>query len=192
MSTAEFEQPRRQLTGRRPEMVTRLLDATVEEIAETGYDRMTVRLIASRAGVSTASAYAYFGSKEHLLTEVFWRRLTELAEPTFAAGMSLAQRVELSMGPIALLVADEVELAAGVTTSLLAHDADVRVLREQIGAVFSRRMGAALGEELPQVAAFGLTMTFVGALLSAGMGLLDYRDIAGLLSAFAGLLPEQP
>jgi AcrR family transcriptional regulator len=191
MSTASFEPQRRQLTGRRPEMVTRLVDATVVEIAETGFDRMTVRLIAARAGVSTASAYSYFGSKEHLLTEVFWRRLTALPDPVFTDAMTLAERVEIALGPVALLVADEPELAAGVTTSLLAHDPDVKVLRDQMGVVFADRVGAALNKRVPE-AAGGITMAFVGALLSAGMGLLDYRDIGGLLSGFAALLPEQP
>jgi AcrR family transcriptional regulator len=171
-------------------MVSRLLDAAIEEITETGYDRMTVRLVATRAGVSTATAYSYFGSKDHLLTEVFWRRLTHLPEPVFADGDALAQRVEAAMGPVALIVADEVELAAGVTTALLAHDADVKVLRVQIGGVFADRIGAALGGSLPEPAAFGLTMAFAGALLTAGMGLLEYRDIPGMLGSFAGLLPS--
>jgi AcrR family transcriptional regulator len=189
MSTAAFEAARRQLIGRRPEMVTKLLDAAIAEVAVTGFDRMTVRLIAARAGVSTASAYSYFGSKEHVLTEVFWRRLTVLPVPVLSDGMTLAERVELVIGPIAMLVADEPELAAGVTTSLLAHDPDVKALRDQIGVIFAERISQCLGRQAPE-AAGGLTMAFVGALLSAGMGLLDYHDIAGLLSSFAALLPE--
>ena len=190
MSTASFEGPRRTLTGRRPEMVSRLLDAAVAEIAETGYDGMTVRLVAARAGVSAASAYSYFAGKDHLLTEVFWRRLALLPPPTFASDALLGERIEVAMGPVALLVAEETELAAGVTTALLAHDPDVRVLRDQIGGVFAARIGAALGSSLQEAAAFGLTMTFVGALLSAGMGQLEYHDIPGLLGSFAALLPE--
>lgn len=185
----QIEAPRRQLSGRRPEMVAKLLDAAIAETAETGFDRMTVRLIAARAGVSTASAYSYFGSKEHLLTEVFWRRLTALPEPVLSEEMTLVERVEAVLGPIAMLVADEPELAAGVTTSLLAHDADVKVLRDQIGALFAERIGNCLGHQVPE-AVGGITMAFVGALLTAGMGLLDYRDIAGLVSSLVSLLPE--
>lgn len=191
-SSAAFEVPRRALGGRRPEMAARLLDAAVEEVAETGFEGMTVRLVAARAGVSVATAYSYFASKEHLLTSEFWRRLTALPEPAFAEGASLARRVELAMAPVALLVADEPELAAGVTTSMLAHDADVTALRDQIGGVFAARVSAALGATLPPAAAAGLTMAFIGALLSAGMGNLDYRDIPGLLGGFAGLLREAP
>lgn len=188
MTTEPFEGPRRALTGRRPEMTGKLLDAAVAEIADTGYDRMTVRLVAARAGVSTASAYSYFASKEHLLAAVFWRRISALPEPAFAAGSSLSDRVRVAMSPVALLVADEAELAAGVTTALLAHDADVRLLRDQIGAVFGTRMAAAVGNSLPKTAVFGMTMAFIGAYLSAGMGDLAYQDIPNLLADLADQL----
>lgn len=192
MSTPAFEVPRRALSGRRPEMAARLLDAAVAEIAESGYDGLTVRLVAARAGVSVATAYSYFSSKEHLLTSEFWRRLTALPEPEFARGAPLSERLVVALEPVALLVADEPELASGVTTSMLAHDADVTVLRDQIGAVFAKRVALALGTQPSPAAAAGLTMTFVGALLSAGMGNLEYRDIPRLLAGFAALLPERP
>jgi AcrR family transcriptional regulator len=185
MSTAASEGPRRALTGRRPEMTARLLDAAIAEIAETGYEGMTVRLVASRAGVSTASAYSYFASKEHLLAAEFWRRISALPAPEFPAGAGLSERIRLAMAPVAMLVADEPELAAGVTTALLAHDPDVRRLREQIGAIFAERTTAALGPDLPPPAVLGMTMAFVGALLSAGMGDLAYQDIPNLLADLA-------
>ncbi|MFN2537588.1 MAG: TetR/AcrR family transcriptional regulator [Mycobacteriales bacterium] len=188
MSNAAFDVPRRAISGRRPEMAARLLDAVVEEVAITGFEGTTVRLVAARAGVSVATAYSYFSSKEHLLTSEFWRRMTALPEPVFPKGASMAKRVELALGPVALLVADEPELAAGVTTSMLAHDPDVTALRDQMGAVFGHRAALALGHSLPSAAVPGLTMAFVGALLSAGMGHLAYRDIPQMLGEFAALL----
>ena len=190
MTNAAFDVPRRALGGRRPEMAARLLDAAVEEVATTGFEGMTVRLVAARAGVSVATAYSYFSSKEHLLTSEFWRRLTALPEPVFGKRMKLPQRLVVAMEPVALLVADEPDLAAGVTTSMLAHDADVTALRAQIGGVFTHRIGAALGEQVSAAAAAGLTMTFAGALLSAGMGNLEYRDIPVLMGEFAALLKD--
>jgi AcrR family transcriptional regulator len=188
MTTEPLDGPRRALTGRRPEMTGKLLDAAVAEIADTGFEGMTVRLVAARAGVSTASAYSYFASKEHLLAAVFWRRISALPAPSFEPGSSLADRVRVAMTPVAMLVADEAELAAGVTTALLAHDADVRILRDQIGAVFGTRMAAAIGTALPPSAVLGMTMTFVGALLSAGMDQLAYQDIPDLLADLAAQL----
>jgi AcrR family transcriptional regulator len=169
-------------------MAARILDAAVEEVGATGFEGMTVRLVAARAGVSAATVYAYFSSKEHLLTAEFWRRITALPEPDFPDGAEVGERVELALGAIALLVADEPELAAGVTTSLMAHDADVIALRDQMGAVFVRRVEQALGEDLPAVAVPGLTMAFVGSMLSAGMGNIAYREVPGLLAGFASVL----
>ena len=37
--------------------------------------------MARRAGVAPATAYTYFASKEHLVTEVFWQRVRELDRP---------------------------------------------------------------------------------------------------------------
>lgn len=189
---AAFEMPRRTVTGRRPEMAARLLDAAVTEIAETGFDGVTVRLVAARAGVSAATAYSYFSSKEHLYTAEFLRRLTTLPEPRFRKGAKLPERLRVALDPIALLVADEPELAAGVTTSMVAHDPDVTAMRGQVGEFFADRVGIALGPQVNATARAGFVMTFVGAFLAAGMGNIEYRQVAGLLADFAKLFTDQP
>ncbi len=168
-------------------MAARLLDAAVAEIADTGFDGVTVRLVAARAGVSAATAYAYFSSKEHLYTSEFLRRLTTLPDPHFPPGATLAQRLRVALEPIALLVADEPELAGGVTTSMVAHDADVTALRGPIGVIFTDRVAKALGPRGTPAALAGFVMTFVGAFLAAGMGNIEYRQVAGFLADFAAL-----
>ena len=50
--------------------------------AKRGYDGLTVRTVARRAGVAPATAYTYFASKDHLLAEVLWRRLQALPVPS--------------------------------------------------------------------------------------------------------------
>jgi AcrR family transcriptional regulator len=52
---------------------TALLDAAAEIFAERGYDRATVRDIASQAGVNQALLFRYFGSKEALFAAVVAR-----------------------------------------------------------------------------------------------------------------------
>lgn len=185
MSSPLHETPRRLLSGRNAETTAKLLDAAVEQVATSGYDGLTVRNVAKAAGVSPATAYTYFGSKEHLLASVFWSRVSALPAQDVPRGASVAQRVEAALVPVAMLVADEPELAAGVTTALLAHDPDVKQLREQIGAVFGDRITAALGPKVPSEAVLGLTMAFTGGLLSAGMGILDYRAIGPMVADLA-------
>ena len=77
--TAVLEATRRHLTQRQAELVQRLCAATVEEGAGSGYEGLTVRAVARRAGVAPATAYTYFSSKDHLLAEVLWRRFQDLA-----------------------------------------------------------------------------------------------------------------
>ena len=73
-ATAALLAPRRHLSDRQARTVAGLLDATVDELREVGYDGLTVRNVARRAGVAPATAYNYFASREHLVTEVFWPR----------------------------------------------------------------------------------------------------------------------
>lgn len=55
--------------------MARLAEATVKVLRKQEFSGLTVRSVAAEAGVGTATAYTYFASKEHLVAEVFWRRL---------------------------------------------------------------------------------------------------------------------
>jgi AcrR family transcriptional regulator len=178
---------RRTLAGRPADTVAALVEAAVTEVAGTGFDGLTIRGVARRAGVSPATAYTYFASKEHLLTEVFWRRLAALDEPRPTRRQSAAERMSDAVRPVALLVADEPELAAGITTALLAHDSDVKVVRDRIGAAISARLATALGAEASAAALQILTFTFIGGLLSAGMGYATYSALPDVMAEAAGL-----
>ncbi len=48
----------------------KLLDAARDLAGEAGYDGVTMRTVATRAGVSAPTAYQYFTSKDHLLVDV--------------------------------------------------------------------------------------------------------------------------
>jgi AcrR family transcriptional regulator len=180
--------PRRALAGRPADTVAALVDAAVAEVAETGYEGLTIRGVARRAGVSPATAYTYFASKEHLLTEVFWRRLDALDEPKPATRHSAADRVGLAVRGVALLVVDEPELAAAVTTALLAHDNDVKIVRDRIGGAISARLAAAIGPDADPSIVQMLTFTFIGGLLSAGMGYATYASLPEIMANAAGLI----
>src|SRR5690606_23747154 len=59
-ATAALLAPRRHLSDRQARTVAGLLDATVDELREVGFDGLTVRNVARRAGVAPATAYNYF------------------------------------------------------------------------------------------------------------------------------------
>ena len=189
MTTPAFEGSRRRLSGRRPEMATKLVDAVSQVIAVTGYDGLTVRAVAKAAGVSAASAYNYFASKEHLLAEVYWRRLAALPPVSVGPKATAGERMREAVQPIVTSLAGEPELAAGVTTAMLAHDPDVVAVRDQVGALMAQRLHDALGPIVPDEARTPLVFMLTGGLLNAGMGYLDYPQVAEEMAKFADSMP---
>jgi AcrR family transcriptional regulator len=184
------EAPRRHLSERQAELVQRLVAAAAEEVEEKGYGPITVRSIAKRAGVATATAYTYFSSKDHLLAEVLWRRMQELGPPLVDTRRSLAERVAQTVVAMGLGTTDGPALAAACTTALLAPGPDVGRVRAQIGADIHRRLQAALGPEGDAALLRVLETTYIGAVLSAGLGHLDYAEVPARMAEAADLLAQ--
>jgi AcrR family transcriptional regulator len=170
-------------------MATKLVDAVSQVIAVTGYDGLTVRAVAKAAGVSAASAYNYFASKEHLLAEVYWRRLSALPPVEVGPRATAGDRMRAAVEPIVTSLAGEPELAAGVTTAMLAHDPDVVAVRDQVGALMAQRLHDALGPSVPDEASTPLVFMLTGGLLNAGMGYLEYPQVAEEMAKFADSMP---
>lgn len=184
------EPTRRRLTERQADTVRRLTGAAVAEVGETGYEGLTVRNVARRAGVAPATAYTYFASKNHLITEVFWRRLGAL--PPVGADGTPRARVTGVLRETALLVSDEPELAAACATALLGTDPDVRELRGRIGAAIRERLRAALREHDDPKVLGALELACTGALVHAGMGHTSYARMADRLAETAELILPGP
>jgi AcrR family transcriptional regulator len=176
MSSTSTRTTARRRPADRADRVDALVDATIEELRARGYDGLTVRNAARRAGVAPATAYTYFASKDHLVAEVFWRRL-EALQPVPASGRP-AVRASKALRALALRIADEPELAAASTTAVLAADPDVRRLRNRIGSLFNDRIVAALGPDADPTVVRTLNLALAGALLQAGMGYFSYTELA--------------
>ncbi len=179
---------RRHLSERQADTVQRLADATVLEVRAVGYEALTVRNVARRAGVAPATAYTYFSSKEHLVAEVFWRRLQALPDRPVDRRRRPVDRVAAALRDIGLLVADEPELAAACTTAMLASDPEVGHVRGRIGAAVARRMHDALGERADAAVLRALELAFSGAMVQAGMGHLAYEDVGDRVAEVAALV----
>jgi TetR/AcrR family transcriptional regulator, cholesterol catabolism regulator len=181
-----LEPTRRRLSGRQAATVDVLMAAAGAELAACGYEALTVRRVARRAGVAPATAYTYFASKAHLVAEVFWRRLRARPDPALDPARPMAERVAAALGDLADLVASEPRLAAACSPALLADDPDVAVLRDRIGGELHRRLRAAVGDEADADTLAGvLDLVLAGALLRAGMGHVAYDDLAGILAGAA-------
>jgi AcrR family transcriptional regulator len=186
------ESTRRRLTAKQADTVDRLGHAAIEVLSREGFSGLTIRMVAAKAGVGAATAYTYFSSKEHLVAEVFWRRLASSPIPPNDSP-DPAVRVIAVLRHIALLVADEPELAGAVTTALLGKDPEVNHLRLRIGREIHQRLVAALGADCAPDVVESLELLYAGALVRAGMGYASYAQIADRLEKSARLLlTERP
>jgi len=180
-----FETPRQGLNRRQAETVERLLTAGLAELRAVGHEALTIRTVAQRAGVSPATAYTYLASKNHLFAELFWRHLNGATLRVSTDGTPV-ERLQATMRALTTRIVEEPELAAAVTPALLGTDPDVARLRLKIGGEFLARFEAALrtpGRPSDPAILDVLVLTFSGALLQAGMGLLTYDQIAERLVA---------
>ena len=187
-SPAYAESPRRRLSERQANTVDRLTEAAVTEVRASGYEGLTVRNVARRAGVAPATAYTYFASKDHLVAEVFWRRLQALPDPRLDRRWSAAARVSAALRDVTLMLAGQPELAAACTTAMLANDPDVKHVRDRIGGGIRDRLRAALGDDGDPAVLRALELALSGAMVQAGMGHLSYDELPDLITEVAGLL----
>jgi AcrR family transcriptional regulator len=170
---------RRRLTQRQADTVRRLTDAAVDEVRVAGYENFSVRDVARRAEVGAATAYTYFASKDHMLTEVFWRRLQALP-PVDLTEPSAKVRVVKVLTELALLVSAEPELAAGCTAAMFGTDPDVRQLRVEIGMAIHGRIDTAAGPGNPAIGL--IELAYFGAMVQAGLGYTTYARMADRLA----------
>src|SRR5690348_7800732 len=108
-------------------------------LRESSYADLTVRAVAARSKVGPATAYTYFSSKNHLIAEVYLDLIRQV--PYFTdVNDSRLTRVDKAVRSMALMLADEPEVAAACSTALLRNsDAAIRTVRDRIGAEIHKR-----------------------------------------------------
>jgi AcrR family transcriptional regulator len=179
--------------GRKPRQegtYHRVLDAAVELLRETKYSELTVRAIAARAEVSPATAYNYFKSKNGLIAEVYLRLVRTV--PLFVdVNQTTHQRVTQEIHALAMLGADEPEVAAATTTALMGDEEELTSLREQIGIEVRRRLKAALGPGVPINVLSTVEYVFYGAMVRAGTGTMGYDAVGRHLDGVIELILQR-
>jgi AcrR family transcriptional regulator len=173
---------------RQEETFRKVLAAGVEMLRESSYADLTVRAVAKRAQVAPATAYTYFSSKNHLIGEVYLDLIKQVPYFTDVNSPVLA-RVDNVLRALALVVADEPEVAAACTTALMSgNDPAVKAVRDRIGGEIHRRVTSAIGPDADPRAVSALEMAFFGALVQAGSGAVTYHQIVNRLTYVVGLV----
>lgn len=185
---AEGAAPRRWLSERQSATVIALLGAALEEVGEVGFEKLTIRSVARRAGLTHTTAYSYFTSKAHLVSELYWRQLQSMPAPEVAAGTSFVDRVGAAFEGPAAALADDPHYSRAVFLAILSDEPDVTRLRGAVGAELVARLRAALGSydeaELVEV----LFMAYSGAMMLAGTGTGDFLEVIPRMRTVARLI----
>ncbi len=177
--------PRRSLSERRSVTVSALLDAGLNELDDVGYDKMTIRSVAQRAGVTHTTAYSYFTSKAHLISELYWRQMQSLPVPEVADGEPFVGRVRAAFeAPVAMLAVNPA-LARSIFVSIISDEADVRRLRGAVARVLIDRLRTALGSFDDPELVDTLFMAYSGAMMFAGTGNQNFPDVLARMETVA-------
>ncbi len=173
--------PRRDLNARQVDTLDRLLAAARDELGEVGHEVLTIRTVAARAGVSSATAYNYFASRDHLFAELFWRHLVD-------RGRAQADRAQRHAPAAA---DDATSRGDDRTRTRAGRCCDQEPARHRPGRRASCGCGSGpcsptgsarpSGDGVDPKVLDTLLIAFSGALLQTGMGLFTYPELADRL-----------
>jgi AcrR family transcriptional regulator len=186
-SLASTEATRRLLNARQSETVGRVISAALDELRVVGFESMTLRTVAARAGVAPATVYNYFSSKNHLVVEILWRMLNERPRDEAALPTAL-DRICAVFDDLAAMLAAEPALGPGLLAALVGPDPDVKRLRTMIANEINERIVAAADAEVGRGQLESLSLAWAGALLQTGTGHLDYRQMSERLTCASTLI----
>lgn len=173
--------PRSALTERRRETFDGLLDAARELLVEAGFEGLSVRAVAARAGVTHTTAYSFVTSKSQLIAELYLREMERLEPVRVRDASTPVERVVEALEGPATLFADDPAVAHAVQVALLVGDTEevVRRLRARIGSITLGRLRAALGDAPNELVELVFS-AFNGAMLLAGTGYRRYDEVASI------------
>ena len=128
MSTASQEPTSRDERRRRTEAT--ILDAARQAFAETGFERATIRAVASRAGVDPALVMQYYGSKEGLFSAA--ARWSDEHETVLAAPRDEVPAAALHDLLEKFEGAGDREAAVALMRNCLTHPEAARIMRDEV------------------------------------------------------------
>jgi AcrR family transcriptional regulator len=174
VTTVEPEHLPREERRRRTE--THILEAARELFAEVGFERATIRGVASRAGIDPALVMQYFGSKERLFAAA--ARWTHEHETVLSASREDLPAAALADMMAKFETAGDREAAVALMRSCLTHPEAVRVMRDEVMCERAAAIADTLGGPDAQLRA-----SLIGACM-IGLGMARYvLEIPGVADA---------
>ncbi|WBO61987.1 TetR/AcrR family transcriptional regulator [Streptomyces camelliae] len=192
MSTPHESRPHRSRADRRRATEARILECARELFAEKGFDRTTIRAVASAAGVDPALVMQYYGSKRELFTQAVQ------AIPAVPAVTDAGALVDELLATLGLELGGLPEGALAMLRSMLTDPSAAEQARGTLGRQIDGIAAALPGVEDPGLRAALVVTTLLG--ITIGHQLLDLAPlreapadrVAGILRPAIKALTEQP
>ena len=190
----------RTLDARQLDVRARLLSAARELIREHGHEGVGMELIATTAGVSRATTYRYFASKEHVVCEaaLAWGHDVAARIPeAVAAATGPVAAIDVAVEQVVREAASDLPMVRATMASVLAQGPVADEFRLGVREMFLALMGGAV-EDVPTTLSLDPAMTLLGRVFFADLALLGVGDItveqciAELRMAAQRLLPGTP
>ena len=180
--------PRQWLSERQSATVAALLEAALEEVHEVGFEKLTIRSVAQRAGVTHTTAYSYFTSKAHLIAELHWRQTQAMPTPEVSADETFVGRVRAAFEAPAGALAAEPVLSHAVFMAIISDEPEVRRLRSAVGGELVGRLRTALGPFDDPELVSTLFLAYSGAMMLVGTGTRDFLEVIPRIETVARLI----
>lgn len=186
--------PLRALTSRQAATRDGLRDAAVRLLGARPFDDVTMRDVAREAGVSAATAYTYYGSKEHVLADAyadFVEQLTDRLHARPPHGATAFDRVRSVIRRASRGVGDSPALASAFTRAMASSDPSVAMIRPRIEGAFCDWLDIAIGDvEIANRDAIvrTLELTLYAAMISRSNGQMTTDEMRVTLDDAARLL----
>lgn len=162
-----------------------MLDAGLAVLREGSYDLLTIRAVAARASVTHTTAYHYFSSKAHLVSEIYRRQMGTVPMPVIEPGASFVDRVAAAFEGPAIALAAEPELAHAMMVALLSREPEIREVREALGRDLVERVRLALGDGVDPDLLEVLLMAYSGAMITVSTGSQDFTSVVRRMRTLA-------
>ena len=111
--------------------------ATLELLAELGYEGLTIAQVARLAGTATTSVYRRFPGKRELVIETLRTEMRSISRDTPEHGSLREDLVEYVASIVTLLTPERARIMAGLLLPMRGDPALAKVFREEIMAIRS-------------------------------------------------------
>jgi TetR/AcrR family transcriptional regulator, cholesterol catabolism regulator len=176
--SAETLTIRRRLDARQWEIRARILKAARQLIHEQGHEAVGMELIATTAGVSRATMYRYFASKEHVVCEAAldWGNQVAARIPVaIAAATEPVGAIDIAVEQVVQEAASDLPMVRATMASVLAQGPVADEFRLAVRDMFQSLMGGAI-DDMPD--SLDLSMKLLGRVFFADLALLSVGDLS--------------